>query len=550
MFQRKSKTEAVAGHRPKKKTKAWKVIAAVVVLVLIIRFIAGMFLGGPKDLRPMVTTAEAATGDIVSTLDTSGVIASELTHVYASPVDAQVGEIPVALGESVERGDFLLTYDTASLQKNYDIAQLQAMAEDATGNDTLAKSSESARDLAVSASDIQTLKGQIDALNAEIASLQSQATENELATNNNAAASEEVSRLEAEVESLGSQITALESKKEQGGISEREKSELKDLRSSKKDREKSLAAKKKKVRSSAELANNMTNIQAQLSQKNSQLAELQGKLGEAESKNASAEAGILSEAAKANISYSQQASHLTLQQSADNLSRAKAGVTADFDGIVTEIAVSAGTMAAEGTPLITLASAGDMCVETKVSKYNLASIQTGQTATIVFQEKEYTGSVQNISKIAQQGESGSAMVIVKVHIDKPDDSLILGLDAEVKIDLGSALGVLAVPISAVNSDMEGNFVYVVENGIVAKKYVTTGLSSKEEIEIKSGIELGEKVITTVDSTIVEGLEVIEAPAEQSGDAEDAGSPSPDGDTEETDSPSKADHEDAQQDTAE
>ena len=267
MFQRKSKTEAVAGHRPKKKTKAWKVIAAVVVLVLIIRFIAGMFLGGPKDLRPMVTTAEAATGDIVSTLDTSGVIASELTHVYASPVDAQVGEIPVALGESVERGDFLLTYDTASLQKNYDIAQLQAMAEDATGNDTLAKSSESARDLAVSASDIQTLKGQIDALNAEIASLQSQATENELATNNNAAASEEVSRLEAEVESLGSQITALESKKEQGGISEREKSELKDLRSSKKDREKSLAAKKKKVRSSAELANNMTNIQAQLSQK-------------------------------------------------------------------------------------------------------------------------------------------------------------------------------------------------------------------------------------------------------------------------------------------
>ena len=169
----------------------------------------------------MVTTAEAATGDIVSTLDTSGVIASELTHVYASPVDAQVGEIPVALGESVERGDFLLTYDTASLQKNYDIAQLQAMAEDATGNDTLAKSSESARDLAVSASDIQTLKGQIDALNAEIASLQSQATENELATNNNAAASEEVSRLEAEVESLGSQITALESKKEQGGISER-----------------------------------------------------------------------------------------------------------------------------------------------------------------------------------------------------------------------------------------------------------------------------------------------------------------------------------------
>lgn len=550
MFQRKSSTAAVAGQRPKKKIRTWKIIVIAVVVVLILRLIAGIFLGGPKDLRPMVNTAEAVKGDIVSTLDTSGTIASELTRVYASPVDAQVGEIPVALGESVERGDFLLTYDTASLQKNYDIAQLQAMAEDATGNDTLAKSSESAHDLAVSAGDIRTIQAQIDILNAEIAGLQSQATQNEVATNNNVAVSEEVSRLEAEVESLNSQIAALEAKKEQGTLTQREQNGLKDLKSSKKDREKTLADKRKKVKSSAELANNMTNIQAQLSEKNSRLAELQGKLGEAESKNASAEAGILSEAAKANISYSQQASHLTLQQTADNLSRAKAGVTADFDGIVTEIAASAGTMAAEGTPLITLASAGDMCVETKVSKYNLASIKTGQTATIVFQDKEYAGSVQNISKIAQQGESGSAMVIVKVHIDKPDDSLILGLDAEVKIDLGSAVDVLTVPISAVNSDMEGDFIYAVKDGVVVKKYVTTGLSSKEATEIKTGIEPGEKIITTVDSTITEGLEVIEVPADASGTPQPAGAEDL-SDPSAADSPSAAEPtDDAAQDSAE
>ena len=497
-------------RKPKKKIKAWKIIALVVVLLLIVRFVMNMF--APKaDFRPMVDTVEAAKGTIVSTLDTSGTIASELTRVYASPVDAQVGEIPVALGESVERGDFLLTYDTASLQKNYDIAQLQAMAEDATGNDTLAKSNESARDFAASAGDIRTLQGQIDALNAEISSLQAQATENEIAANNNAAASEEVSRLQAEVESIDIQISALETKKEQGALTEKEKDTLKDLKENRKSKQKTLAAKQKTVRSSAELANNMTNIQAQISQKSSQLGELQSKLAEAESKSASAEAGILSEAAKANISYGQQASRLTLEKSADNLNRAKAGVTADFDGIVTEIQASAGTMAAEGTPLITLASARDMCVETSVSKYNLANVKTGQTAAIVFQDKEYTGSVQNISKIAQQGESGSAMVIVKVHIDQPDDSLILGMDAEVNIDLGTAEDVICVPVAAVNTDTQGDFIYTVEDGIVVKKYVTTGLSSKEEIEIKSGIEEGEKIITTVDSSIMEGMEVQDAP---------------------------------------
>ncbi|MCI8634243.1 MAG: efflux RND transporter periplasmic adaptor subunit [Eubacterium sp.] len=510
MFQRKGNMKTFKEKKPKKKIKKSKIVILAVVFVIVVRIVAGVF--APKEeFRPMVDTADAVKGTIVSTLDTSGKIASELTRVYASPVDAQVGEIPVALGESVERGDFLLTYDTVSLQKNYDIAQLQAMAEDATGNDTLAKSNESARDLAVSSSEIQTIQGQIDALNAEINSLQAQATQNELDTNNNTAASEEVSRLQAETESIEAQISALETKKEQGGLTEKEKESLKNLKEKRKSKRDSLAAKKKTVRSSAELANNMTNIQAQLSQKNSQLSELQSKMAEAESKKASSESGILSEAAKANISYSQQASRLTLEKSADNLSRAKAGVTADFDGIVTEIQASAGTMATEGTPLITLASARDMCVEASVSKYNLADIQIGQTASIEFQDKQYTGSVQKISKIAQQGESGSAMVTVKVHIDNPDDSLILGLDAKVNIDLGTVEDVVTVPVSAVNSDTQGDFIYTVEDGIVVKKYVTTGLSSKEEMEIKSGIEEGEKIIITVDSSIMEGMEVIDAP---------------------------------------
>lgn len=509
MFQRKGSSTAVMERKPKKKFKAWKIVALAVALIFVIRFVAGIFLGGEEDLRPVVDTVSVDQGTLTSTLDTSGTIASELTHIYASPVDAQVGEIPVALGDSVERGDFLLTYDTASLQKNYDIAELQARAENATGNDSLAKSNESARELASSAGEMRTLQARIDALNAEIDSLQSQATANEVATNNNAAANEEVGRLQAEVESIGAQINALEVKKEQGGLTVKEKDQLKDLRSDKRSKEKTLAAKEKALKNSADLANTSTNIQAQLAQKNSELADLQGKLAEAESKNASAEAGILSEAAKANISYSQQASQLTLEQTADNLSRAKAGVTADFDGIVTEISASAGTMAAEGTPLITLASAHDMCVEIAVSKYNLAHIQIGQSATISFQEKDYTGSVQNISKIAQSGESGSAMVTVKVHIDTPDDNLILGLDAKVVVDLGTAENVLIVPISAVNSDLQGDFIYTVQEGAVVKKYVTTGLASKEEIEIKSGIEQGETVITTVDSSIMEGMQVIE-----------------------------------------
>lgn len=493
----------------KKKKKAWKIVVAVLAVLIAVRLAAGALFGGGGEEVPMVDTAEAAKGTVTSTLETSGVIASEVTRVYASAVNAQVGDIPVAVGQSVQKGEYLLTYDTASLEKSYNIAELQAKAENAASSDSLVKSSESAGDLAQSGSEMQSLQGQIDAVNAEIASLQAQATQNEIDSNNNAQIGGEVSALQAEIEGLDASIAQLQAKQDNGAITDKEKESLKKLKSEKKSKEEALKKKKKSVKSSASLANALTNIQALLSQKNSQLAQLQGKLSEAQSKNASAEAGILSEQARSNISYTQQASKLTLEQAADDLSRAKAGITADFDGIVTEVEAAAGTMAAEGTPLVTLASAKDMCVEMPVSKYNLENLTVGQDATVMFQDKEYAGKVSSISKVAQKGESGAAMVMVKVHIDSPDDGLILGLDANVTVDLGKAENVVLVPVSSVNSDTEGDFVYVVENQTVVKKYVETGMASKEEMEIKSGIGEGEKVITAVGSEIMEGMAVME-----------------------------------------
>ena len=510
MFKKKEKTTEITINKPKKKIKKWKIVVLVIVLLIVVRTVVGIVFGSGKDMLPAVDTAEAVKGEITSTLDTSGTIASEVTKVYASPVNAQVLDVPAEAGEKVQKGEYLLTYDTTSLQKSYDIAELQAKAENATSNDSLEKSKESAADMASSASDIASLQGQIDALNAEINSLQSQATNNELASNDNAAVNEKITKLQTELEGIKAQIASLEAKKEKEELSDKEAKNLKALNKEQKEKEKEIKKQQKSLNDTKSIANSQTTIQAQLTQKNSQLADLQSKLAEAQSKNTAAEAGVLSDAAKANIDYTKQAGKLTLEQTADSLSKAKAGIVADFDGIVTQVDTSAGSMAAEGSPLLTLASANDLCVEIPVSKYNLANIEIGQKATVTFQDKEYTGEVNYISKVAQKAESGAALVTVKVHIDTPDDDLVLGLDAKVKIDLGSVENVIKVPVSAVNSDTSGDFVYVVEDHIVVRKAVTTGMASKEEMEIKAGLSEGEKVITTIDATIIEGMQVTES----------------------------------------
>lgn len=500
----------------KKKVKKWKIFVLVPAFLTVLGLAGRFLLMGGKEIVPAVETAEVMQKDITSSLETSGIIASEKTRVYASAVNAQVGEIPVVLGQSVKKGDYLLAYDTVSLQKNYDIAELQAKAENATASDSLNKSSENAGEMAKSANDIQTLTGQIDALNAEISGLQAQITDNEIKSNNHAQLTGEISALQAEIEAAGVRIAELEAKNAQGILSSKEQDALAKLKTQKESAQKSLKKKEKALKESKGTANALVKIQAVLTQKNNRLAQLTAELSEAQSKNAAAEAGVLSAEARANISYSRQAGKLTLEQSAQDLSKAKAGITADFDGIVTDIQTAAGTMAAEGAPLLTLASADDMCLEISVSKYNLENLKMGQSAAITFQDKEYSGTVSYISKIAQKSESGAAMVTVQIHIDNPDDNLILGLDAKARIDLGTAEDVLSVPISAVNSDTKGDFAYVVENGIVVKKYVTAGMASTEEIEIKDGLTKGEKVITAVDSSIIEGMAVTELAGEDSG----------------------------------
>ena len=213
MFKKKENTTVIVEKkRPRKKMKPGKVVLIVIVVLLIVWFGVRSMTKGSGNMLPAVATAEVVKGDITATLDTSGTIVSEETRVYASPVNAQVGEVPVEVGQNVKKGEYLLTYDTASLQKSYDIAALQAKAEEATGNDSLAKSSESATDLATSSSDIHTLEDQINAVNAEISSLQSQAADSEKSSNTNASRQARAQELKASIEGIDAQISALEQK--------------------------------------------------------------------------------------------------------------------------------------------------------------------------------------------------------------------------------------------------------------------------------------------------------------------------------------------------
>ena len=94
-----------------------------------------------------------------------------------------------------------------------------------------------------------------------------------------------------------------------------------------------------------------------------------------------------------------------------------------------------------------------------------------------------------------------------------DDKIILGMDAKLTIYTKKAENALLIPVEAINADRDGDFLYVVENGIVVRKSIVCGISSDVYAEIKEGLTEEDEIILTSYSDLEEGMAVTVLPAQ-------------------------------------
>ncbi len=110
----------------------------------------------------------------------------------------------------------------------------------------------------------------------------------------------------------------------------------------------------------------------------------------------------------------------------------------------------------------------------------------------------------------------AGLISATVRIDDPDENVFLGVDAKVTIQADKAEDVLVLPAEVVNIGKQGSFCYVLEDRLIAKRILPTGLSSDDYIEVTEGIAEGDTVIGILEH-FKEGMP---AEAMASGDATD------------------------------
>ena len=58
-----------------------------------------------------------------------------------------------------------------------------------------------------------------------------------------------------------------------------------------------------------------------------------------------------------------------------------------------------------------------------------------------------------------------------------------------------------------NTDKNGDFCYLVKDGVIVRQDIVTGISGDTDVEIKEGIAEGDMVVMSSSQTLSEGMQV-------------------------------------------
>lgn len=481
----------------KRKKKMWKILVPAAVVLVIVIVAINMTKAGNSGVA--VYTTAVFGGDIRSELSTSGTVKAEDTTTYFAPANGKIAGVQIEQGDVVKNGELLICFDEETVAYAKKQNQLENQISTADYTATVQDYQKQKEKLAIAETEIAAYELQVDTYEQHIEDLTKGITDV-----NALRKADLYAELYSIEKSINTYDLAIQTPNEDTNMDElmRKRTE-KQNEMLKIQNELNLLADYKTDYGWEEL----------LTQTKKELADCQEKLQEAKNNKASAEAALVNDNRLTGYQLTQEKTKLATQDTARKYDAALNGVVAEFDGVVTSLNAVEGATIQEGTQLLVLESYEEICVEFQASKYDLEELQLGQKAIVDVSGKKYEGTVSKINRMAQPNSSGIPMVGARVHIENPDENIFLGIEAKLTIITAEEEGVLLLPVEAVNIDNNGSFCFMIENGILTKKYITTGISSVEYIQILEGLAEGDEVVTSgyMGLDIEEGMAVTAMP---------------------------------------
>ncbi len=179
----------------------------------------------------------------------------------------------------------------------------------------------------------------------------------------------------------------------------------------------------------------------------------------------------------------------------DIIAKLKSGnIIAPFNGILGKRGLSDDVLVSESSIILTLDDSSIIFSDLKIPETYAAVMKKGLLIEATFSGQKNKIYLGEVDSVASRINAETRSLLVRIKIVNDNFELIPGalLEVSIKYNERNSLG---VPDTGVI--FEGNKIYVykvIENDIVKKTEIETGIRSKGNLEIVSGLQSGDKIV--------------------------------------------------------
>ena len=179
-------------------------------------------------------------------------------------------------------------------------------------------------------------------------------------------------------------------------------------------------------------------------------------------------------------------------------------ITAPISGLVQSRIADPGVVVQPGMGIFKIGDYQQVRLQANVAQQDANQIRVGTPILAKIQGTD-TGVIQGeITSIFPQADLETRTVTVEAVVDNPDRRLLSGQFVDMEIITQRRTEALSVPKKAVVDFNSEAALWVVNGNSAQRRRVTTGMMSRDLIEITDGLEAGDQVITSGHSRLIEG----------------------------------------------
>ena len=182
-------------------------------------------------------------------------------------------------------------------------------------------------------------------------------------------------------------------------------------------------------------------------------------------------------------------------------------ITAPFSGVIGKRGISESSLGSENTIILTLDDTRKILCDLKIPEVYAAILKKDLKLRATFsayKDKTYEGKIESV---ASRVDAQTRSILARAKINNENYEIIPGSLLEIEIFYNKK-NALSVPDTSIMYEGSKKFIYkIIENNIIKKTEIETGIRNQGNLEVLSGLNEGDKIVAEGLTKVRPGMKV-------------------------------------------